>query len=195
MRIGWVSSVLMLRMPLLPALGLIIMLLAAPAAKADPLKVAISQRGFWDSSFIDFAIRQDFFKQEGLEIEAFYTDGGASTLDAVMSASVDIGMSNGLLGVIGRYSKGAPIRVVSAEMTGASDAFWYATAESGIRSLKDAAGKSIAFSSPGSSTNLMVLALLGAALGAGGRPVSTGVLTHEGDVLAGDRGQIPETLA
>jgi NitT/TauT family transport system substrate-binding protein len=49
-----------------------------------------------------------------------------------MSGSVDVGMSNGLLGVIGRYSRGAPLRVVSAEMTGAADAFWYARADSDI---------------------------------------------------------------
>src|SRR5215468_10779064 len=61
-------------------------ILSALAVRADPIKVAISQRGFWDSSFIDFAIRQNFFKQEGLEIEPFYTEGGASTLDAVISA-------------------------------------------------------------------------------------------------------------
>jgi NitT/TauT family transport system substrate-binding protein len=177
MRNGWnsvrVSNAIMSLTPRLWALGILMTLLAAPAAQAEQLKVAISQRGFWDSSFIDFAIKQDFFKQEGLEIEPFYTDGGASTLDAVMSGSVDIGMSNGLLGVIGRYSKGAPIRVVAAEMTGASDAFWYATAGSGIRSLKDAAGKTIGFSSPGSSTNLMVLALLKQAAIAA-KPVATG---------------------
>jgi len=193
MRNGWssirVSDALKSLTPLLSALGIIVTLLAVPAAHAEPLKVAISQRGFWDSSFIDFGIKQDFFKQEGLEIEPFYTDGGASTLDAVMSGSVDIGMSNGLLGVVGRYSKGAPIRVVSAEMTGASDAFWYATAESGIRSLKDAAGKTIAFSSPGSSTNLMVLALLKQAgvaakpVAAGGAPATfTQVMTRQIDI-------------
>ena len=154
-------------------LGIMMTLLATPGAQAEQLKVAVSQRGFWDRSFIDFALRQDFLTQEGLEIEPCYTDGGASTLDAVMSGSVDIGMSNGLLGVIGRYSKGAPIRVVSAEMTGASDAFWYATTASGIRSLKDATGKTIAFSSPGSSTNLMVLALLKQA-GIAAKPVATG---------------------
>jgi NMT1/THI5 like len=53
-------------------------------------------------------------------------------------------MSNGLLGEIGRDSKGAPLRVVSAKMTGAADGFWYARADSGIKSLKDARGKSIA---------------------------------------------------
>jgi len=153
--------------------GCLAAVLAVGAARAETIKVAISQRGFWDSSFIDFAVREGFFKEEGIEVEPFYTDGGAGTLDAVMSGSVDIGMSNGLLGVIGRYSKGAPIRVIAGEMTGASDAFWYARSDSGIRSLKDAGGKTIAFSSPGSSTNLMVLALLKQA-GVPAKPVATG---------------------
>jgi NitT/TauT family transport system substrate-binding protein len=69
-------------------------------------------------------------------------------------------MSNGLLGTIGAYVKGAPIRIISAQMTGAHEMFWYAKADSKIRSLKDADGKTIAFSSPGSSTNLVLLELL-----------------------------------
>jgi NitT/TauT family transport system substrate-binding protein len=64
-----------------------------------------------------------------------------------MSGSVDVGMSNGLLGVIGRYSRGAPLRVVSAEMTGVADLV--RSRRRGIKSLKDARGKSIAFSSRG----------------------------------------------
>ena len=145
----------------------------ASAARAETLKVAISQRGFWNSSYIDFGVKQGFFKDEGLDIEPFYTVGGASTLDAVMSGSVDVGMSNGILGVIGRYVKGAPIRVISAEFTGGSDAFWYARADSGVKTLKDTDGKTVAFSSNGSSTNLMLLALLKLA-GARARPTATG---------------------
>src|SRR5689334_16762255 len=113
----------------------------AEFAQAEPLKVAISQRGFWDSSFVEFAETAGFFKEANLEIEPFYTDGGAATLTTVLSGSADIGLSNGLLGVIGAYVKGAPVRVISAQMTGANELYWYARAESGIRSLKDAAGK------------------------------------------------------
>jgi NitT/TauT family transport system substrate-binding protein len=163
--------------------------LTASLAEAQSLKIAVSQRGFWDSCFVEFAQREGFFREEKLDVEFFYTDGGAATLDAVMSGSVDVGMSNGLLGVIGRYSKGAPLRVVSAEMTGAADAFWYARADSGIKSLKDARGKSIAFSSTGSSTNLMVLALLKEAsvnarpVAAGGAPATfTQVMTKQIDI-------------
>src|SRR3954452_10796460 len=110
--------------------GLLLTVLAAvaafvSAAEAEPLKVAISQRGFWDSSFVEFAEVAGFFKEAGLEVEPFYTDGGAATLTTVLSGSADIGLSNGLLGVVGAYVKGAPVRVISAQMTGAGELYWY----------------------------------------------------------------------
>jgi NitT/TauT family transport system substrate-binding protein len=85
-------------------------------AQAEPLKVAISQRGFWDSSFVEFAEAAGFFKEAGLEVDPFYTDGGAATLTTVLSGSADVGLSNGLLGVIGAYVKGAPVRASSIGM-------------------------------------------------------------------------------
>ena len=139
----------------------------------DKLKVAVPQRGFWDSSWVEFGEAAGLFKQAGLEIEVFYTDGGAQTLTAALSGSVDVALSNGFLGVIGAYVKGAPVRVISAQMTGAGELYWYARAESGIKSLKDAAGKTVAFSSPGSSSNLVLLALL-RQNGSKARPVPTG---------------------
>src|SRR6478736_6669619 len=162
----------------LAALCVVVATAITSFAWAEPLKVAISQRGFWDSSFVEFAEAAGFFKEAGLEVEPFYTDGGAATLTTVLSGSADVGLSNGLLGVIGAYVKGAPVRVISEQMTGAGELYWYARAESGIKSLKDAAGKTIAFSSPGSSSNLILLALLRQAgvsakpLAAGGAPAS-----------------------
>ncbi len=163
--------------------------LVSTAAHAQSLKVAISQRGFWDSSFVEFAEAAGFFKEAGLEVEPFYTDGGAATLTTVLSGSADIGLSNGLLGVIGAYVKGAPVRVISAQMTGAAELYWYARAESGIKSLKDAAGKTVAFSSPGSSSNLILLALLrqsgvsAKTIATGGAPATlTQVMTSQIDV-------------
>jgi NitT/TauT family transport system substrate-binding protein len=148
---------------------------SAQDAKPDKMKVSVSQRGFWDSSFVEFAQREGFFKEANLDVEFFYTDGGASTLQTVTTSSVDVGMSNGFLGVIGAYSKGAPVRVISAQMTGAHELYWYVKADSPIRSLKDAGGKSIGFSSPGSSSNLILLSLLKQA-GANAKPVATGGL-------------------
>ena len=153
------------------------------------MKVAISQRGFWDSSFVEFAEAAGFFKEANLEVEPFYTDGGAATLTTVLSGSADIGLSNGLLGVIGAYVKGAPVKVISAQMTGAGELYWYARTESGIKSLKDAAGKTVSFSSPGSSSNLILLALLrqggvsAKTIATGGAPATlTQVMTGQIDV-------------
>jgi len=133
---------------------------ADAAAQPQTLKVAVAQRGFWNSSFVEFALRQGFFKQEGLEIEILYTEGGASTLMPVVAGSIDVAMTNGTLGVIAAFAKGMPVKIISAEATGAPDAFWYARAESGIKSIRDTAGKTVAFSSPGSSTNLIILQLV-----------------------------------
>jgi NitT/TauT family transport system substrate-binding protein len=132
----------------------------ARGAHAETLKVAVAQRGFWNSSFIEFGLRQGFFKAEGLDLEILYTEGGASTLTPVIAGSLDIAMTNGTLGVIAAFAKGMPVKIVSAEATGAPDAFWYSRPDSNIRSIKDTVGKSVAYSSPGSSTNLIILQLI-----------------------------------
>jgi NitT/TauT family transport system substrate-binding protein len=151
-------------------------LFASAAQAQDKLKVAISQRGFWDSSFLEFAQKEGMLKKAGLDVEFFFTEGGGQTLQVITSGSVDVAMSNGLLGTIGAYSKKAPIRVISAQMTGAHELYWYVRAESAIRSLKDATEKNtIAFSSPGSSSNLILLAVLNQA-GSKARPTATGGL-------------------
>jgi NitT/TauT family transport system substrate-binding protein len=146
-----------------------------PVHAADSLKVAISQRGFWDSSFLEFAQKEGFLKEANLDVEFFYTEGGGQTLQVINAGSVDVAMSNGLLGAIGAYVKGAPIRAISAQMTGAHELFWYVKADSKIRSLKEADDKTIAFSAPGSSSNLILLTLLKQA-GSKAKPVSTGGL-------------------
>ena len=141
-------------------LATLVAVATAGGAGAETLKVAVAQRGFWNSSFVDFAQRQGFFKDEGLDIDILYTEGGASTLTPVISGSIDIAMSNGTLGVVAAYAKGMPVKIITAETTGAPDVFWYARPESGIKTIRDTMGKTVAFSSPGSSTNLIILQLI-----------------------------------
>ena len=103
----------------------VISLAAAETAAAETLKVAVAQRGFWNSTFVDVALKQGYFKEVGLDIEILYTEGGASTLTPVIAGSIDIAMTNGTLGVVAAYAKGMPVKIISAEATGAPDAFWY----------------------------------------------------------------------
>jgi NitT/TauT family transport system substrate-binding protein len=143
------------------AIAAALALVAAQAqAQAETLKLAVPQRGSWGTSYTDLGIRQGFFKAAGLDIEITYTEGGASNEQAVISGSVDIAIETGFLGILAAYVKGAPVRVISPASTGAPEVFWYAKAGSGLTSLKDAHGKSVGFSNPGSSSNLILLQLL-----------------------------------
>jgi NitT/TauT family transport system substrate-binding protein len=141
------------------ALGL---LLAASghAAAQDTLKIAVGQRGNWDTSVSELGQRAGIFKKHGLNLEILYTQGGGETQQAVISGSVDIGVAAGIMGVLSAYSKGAPVRIIGAETTGAADLFWYVRSDSPIKALKDTDGKTIAYSTNGSSTHGVVTAFI-----------------------------------
>jgi NitT/TauT family transport system substrate-binding protein len=132
----------------------------APASAQDTLKLAIGQRGNWDTSVAEVGQRIGIFKKHNLVLELLYTQGGGETQQAVISGSVDIGVAAGVMGVMSAFSKGAPVRVIGAETTGAQDLFWYVPATSPIKSLKDTDGKTIAYSTNGSSTNGIVTAFV-----------------------------------
>jgi NitT/TauT family transport system substrate-binding protein len=134
-------------------------LIAGPAASQDKVRAAIGQRGLWDTHFIPAGVEQGIFKKNNLEVDITWTRGGAETLQAIITDSADVAIANGILGVIGAASKGAPVKIVSAQMTGAPDLFWYVKADSPIKAMKDMAGKTMGYSRPGSSTHLVAQAL------------------------------------
>jgi NitT/TauT family transport system substrate-binding protein len=143
------------------------------AFSEDTLKLAIGQRGNWDTSVSELGQRGGIFKKHGLVLELLYTQGGGETQQAVISGSVDIGVAAGTLGVIGAYAKNAPVRIIGAESTGAKDLFWYVKADSPIKTLKDTNDKTIAYSTNGSSTHSTVLAFI-KQYGLTAKPTGTG---------------------
>jgi NitT/TauT family transport system substrate-binding protein len=140
------------------ALAWIVM--ASPTYALDTLKVAAGQRGNWDTTIAEVGQRLGIFKKHGIELEILWTQGGGETQQAVISGSVEIGVATGIMGVLSAYSKGAPVRVIGAETTGAADLYWYVPSASPIKSLKDTDGKTIAYSTKGSSTDGIVTAFM-----------------------------------
>ena len=143
------------------ALALAALIGAAQAASAeDTVKLAVGQRGNWDTSVSEIGQEAGIFKKHGLKLEMVYTNGSGETQQAVISGSVDLGIAGGVMGALSAYSKGAPLRIISAETTGAGDLYWYVKKDSPIKSIKDANGHTIAYSTHGSSTNGVVLAFI-----------------------------------
>ena len=140
-------------------MGLALAACAGGALAQDTVRAAVGQRGNFDTLFISQGVDAGIFKREGLQIEITWTRGGAETLQAVITNSADVAIANGILGVIGAVSKGAPAKIVSAQMTGAPDLFWYVKADSPVKSMKDMTGRTMGYSRPGSSTDLIGHAL------------------------------------
>ena len=117
--------------------------LSVSAMAAEKINVAIGQKGLWDTMITVHGVEQ------GLEVEITWTKGGSETLQAVITGSAQYALANGTLGVLGAFAKGAPLRIVSAQMTGAPDLFWYVKKDSPIQSMKDTGGKTFGFCRPG----------------------------------------------
>jgi NitT/TauT family transport system substrate-binding protein len=127
----------------------------------DALKLAVGQRGNWETSLSDLGQRAGIFKKHGLSLEILYTAGAGETLQAVISGSVDIGIGVGTSGAMGAFAKGAPVRAIGSATVGSNDLYWYVKADSPLKSLKDATEKTtIAYSTTGSSTNILALGLI-----------------------------------
>ena len=135
-------------------------LLGGVASAQETIKLAIGQRGNWDTSVSEVGQRAGIFKKHGLVLDIVYTQGAGETQQAVLSGSVDIGVATGIMGALSAFSKGAPIRIIGAETTGAGDLYWYVKSDSPIKTLKDSDGKSLAYSTNGSSTHGIVTAFM-----------------------------------
>lgn len=129
-----------------------------PAFAADTLKLAIGQRGLWDSAIAEIGTQAGIFAKHGLELQMFYTSGGGETQQAVISGSADIGVSPGTLGVLGAFAKGAPIRIIAGEATGTAE-YYFVKADSPVQ--KDFKGvkpeMTLAYSTNGSGTHITAL--------------------------------------
>jgi NitT/TauT family transport system substrate-binding protein len=130
-----------------------------PAYAADMFKVTVGQRGNWDTAVCHLGEKAGIFKRHGIELEIIYTSGSGETLQPVIAGSVDLGFAVGTQGALAAYAKGAPVRIIGAEATGAAD-YWYAKASSPIKTLADTNGRTIAFSTNGSSTQSIVRAFI-----------------------------------
>jgi NitT/TauT family transport system substrate-binding protein len=147
-------------------------LMSTGALAVDVVKLTIGQRGNWDTAITHLGSKAGIFKRYGIELEMTYTSGSGETLQPVLAGAVDGGLAVGTMGAISAFAKGAPVRIIGAEATGAAD-YWYARTTSSIRTLEDTNGKTIAFSTRGSSTDSIVRAFI-SEFGLTATPVATG---------------------
>ena len=149
---------------------------AQAAFSQETLKVAVPQRGSWDAGLAELGHRGGIFKKHGLNLEILYTQAGPELIQALIAGSVDIATASGVQAAFGTFGKGAPIRIISSEIIGSPDLFWYVPGNSPIRKIEDFNGKTVAYSLTGSSSHAGLLALI-AQYKLTAKPTSTGSIT------------------
>jgi NitT/TauT family transport system substrate-binding protein len=157
------------------------------AAAQDLLKVSVPQRGSWDTGITELGQRAGIFKRHGLTLDILYTEGGAESQQAVIGGSMDIAVGVGVGSVLSAFAKGAPVRVISGEMVGSPNQYWYVPAGSPIRSVGDLAGRTIGYSVTGSSSHVALLELL-RQIHVAAKPTATGAMP--GTLTAAMSGQV-----
>lgn len=136
------------------ALGLGLSSLAATAQTA--VKVGGLRTSTWLT--VVHAHKQGYFKDEGLDVELITVNSGPAVVSAVASKSVDIGYTASVPVLFAR-AQNQPVRIFGAFTyeTGSDYAQWLlASRRSGVQSLKDLPGKTVAVVSMGSVCELML---------------------------------------
>ena len=134
-------------------------MIGLPALALDKMKVAVGQRGGWPTSVPEVAQKYGFFSRNGLDVEVLYTNGGGETIQPVIAGAVDVGVAVGTSAAMGVYQKGAPLRIIANQTTGASDIVWYVDEKSPIKTYQDFDGRTLSYSSTGSASHVLALAL------------------------------------
>lgn len=136
------------------------LLAATPKASAeDVLKLAIAERGAWDSAAPQLGQLAGIFKKHGIVLDLLYDEDGDDAELPVMSGSADVGLPIGLMRVLRAYARGASVRIIGANMTGSAN-YWYVPTTSSIKTIKDINGRTIAHPTSGEASRYDVFDLM-----------------------------------
>jgi ABC-type nitrate/sulfonate/bicarbonate transport system substrate-binding protein len=125
--------------------------LAPNASAEDVLKVALAQRGAWDSAVPELGQQDGIFKKHGIVLDLLYAKQDGETESSVISGSADVGLPIGLMGVLRAYFSGASVRIIGASTTGSAN-YWYVPTTSPIKTINDINGKTIAYPTSGEAS-------------------------------------------
>lgn len=155
-------------------------LAASPVHAKDKIKIAAPHPTIITSTIPALAKSLGYFDKHNVDVEILWTAGGADAQQATINGSVDIAVQTGLAGVLSAIQRNAPIAVIAAEATGASDVVWYVRADKPWKSLAEFQdNQTISFSRPGSSSDFTLRTL---------------ITHHKAKARAVPSGSQPETL-
>lgn len=149
------------------------------SARAETITVTHWGGQFYGAPYA-VAMEKGFFKQHGLDITGILTAaGGGTAVRNTLAGGIPFGEVS-LAAAVLAINAGQKLAIVGAGAQSVADQMWIVRADSPLRGIKDLAGKRIAFTAPGSVSNMVVLM----ALQANGLSASQVKLVPAGDLGA-----------
>ena len=143
MLIAWVAAVLALT-------GL---------ARADTITVTHWASEFYGAPYA-VAMAKGYFKARGVDITGILTStGGGTSVRNTLAGDLPFGEVS-LAAAVQAVNAGQPIVIIGAGVRSVGDIGWIAKKGSPLHGVKSLAGKRVAFTSPGSVTNMLILMAL-----------------------------------
>jgi len=106
------------------------------------------------------AMEKGFFKEGGVDIDGILTSkGGGTTVRNVLAGGLPYGEVS-LAAAVAAARQGIDIRIVNAGARTVHEILWVTMPDSPYKSLKDLAGKKVAYTSPKSVTDMLLLMAL-----------------------------------
>ncbi len=115
----------------------------------------------WGSAFYGapyaVAMQKGFFKKYGVDITGVLTSqGGGTSVRNTLAGDLPYG-EVALAAAVEAINNGVPLRIIGSGVQSIADILWMAKKGSPLHSIEDLVGKKVAFTVPGSVTNMLIL--------------------------------------
>jgi NitT/TauT family transport system substrate-binding protein len=136
--------------------SVLVWFLRTPMTQAETITVTHWGAQFYGAPYA-VAREKGFFKKHGVDITGFLTSaGGGTSVRNTLAGDLPFG-EVALPAAILAINAGQPIKIISGGVESVADIVWVTQPNSPVNSIRDLIGKKVAYTSPGSVTNMIVL--------------------------------------
>jgi NitT/TauT family transport system substrate-binding protein len=147
------------RLGLFLALAAAITALQSPIARAETITVT-----HWGGQFYGLpyavAMEKGFFKTNGVDVSGILTAaGGGTAVRNTLAGGIPFGEVS-LAAAVQAINAGQKLIIIGAGTWSVADQMWLVKKDSTLKDIRDLAGKQIAYTAPGSVSNMLILMAL-----------------------------------
>ncbi len=141
------------------ALALAFAAVAAPEARAETITVTHWGGQFYGAPYA-VAMEKGFFRAHGVDITGILTAaGGGTAVRNTLAGDIPFGETS-LAAAVQAINAGQRLIIVGAGAQTVADQLWLVKKGSSLHGIKDLAGKRVAYTAPGSVSNMIILMAL-----------------------------------